>query len=376
MATSVNYGMGQYRFDKNYNYLSSNYYKVGASDDGKTWISDNSDRYGYININGHQEAWFSLPYTSDISGNSSDNAATPIVQYGETFYVRLTLPQNPEYTTTVNLKLCAGTNGKRGNESNIETERFQHLKRIVIPPTPRTDDNIYNPVILFDTDGINDTSLLKDNDAAVQLWPEGEFSRDRTTYQKGYIYERQNNNHSEYRYFTQSGNWSAGTLVKNVSFTTLTQKWKVVQNQKATITYDFVFSPKYNLTQGYSFLLMEIDRSDSHHSTIQYIGEDTNTYNGTRFELSDIELELYHVGNLLQGVSPQIQAGGTNNLSHIGIWGHPEQIFVINGEEIRIGQSGFYELNDFNITSLGAVVDPNNPTKDRFTIDYEYRIVK
>jgi hypothetical protein len=64
---------------------------------------------------------------------------------------------------------------------------------------------------------------------------------------------------------------------------------------------------------------------------------------------------------------------GVNALTHIGVWGHPEQILAINGEEIRIGQSGFYELNDFTITQLGVIV--NDPIKDRFTIDYEYKLI-
>ena len=43
----------------------------------------------------------------------------------------------------------------------------------------------------------------------------------------------------------------------------------------------------------------------------------------------------------------------------------------INGEEIRIGQSGYYELNDFNITNFGIVVKDAN---DRFSLDYQYKV--
>jgi hypothetical protein len=44
-------------------------------------------------------------------------------------------------------------------------------------------------------------------------------------------------------------------------------------------------------------------------------------------------------------------------------------MMAINGEEIKVGPSGYYELNDFEITSLGiACMDSN----DKFTIDYQY----
>jgi hypothetical protein len=42
----------------------------------------------------------------------------------------------------------------------------------------------------------------------------------------------------------------------------------------------------------------------------------------------------------------------------------------INGEELRIPQSGYFELNDFNITTFGIAADDTNP----FTLDYQYKI--
>jgi hypothetical protein len=43
---------------------------------------------------------------------------------------------------------------------------------------------------------------------------------------------------------------------------------------------------------------------------------------------------------------------------------------AINGEQIQIGKTGFYELDNFNITSLGVIVKDSNI--DRFSIDYEF----
>ena len=44
---------------------------------------------------------------------------------------------------------------------------------------------------------------------------------------------------------------------------------------------------------------------------------------------------------------------------------------AINGEEIRIGQSGYYELNDFDITHFSMLITGN---EDKFSIDYQYKI--
>ena len=60
-----------------------------------------------------------------------------------------------------------------------------------------------------------------------------------------------------------------------------------------------------------------------------------------------------------------------SKLNHIGVWGHPEMYLAINGEQIQIGKTGLYELDDFEITNLGVVVQ--DFAIDRFTIDYEFK---
>ena len=44
-------------------------------------------------------------------------------------------------------------------------------------------------------------------------------------------------------------------------------------------------------------------------------------------------------------------------------------MMAINGEEIQIGSSGYYELNDFEVNDLRVVADG---VKDTFTLDYQY----
>lgn len=44
-------------------------------------------------------------------------------------------------------------------------------------------------------------------------------------------------------------------------------------------------------------------------------------------------------------------------------------MFHIEGEEIRIGPSGYYELENFSVSELGIAAFGS---EDRFTIDIQY----
>lgn len=60
-----------------------------------------------------------------------------------------------------------------------------------------------------------------------------------------------------------------------------------------------------------------------------------------------------------------------NTIKRIGLWSHPGLMFSINGEELKIGSSGYYELNDFDITTLAVVADG---PEDKFVLDYQYQL--
>lgn len=59
------------------------------------------------------------------------------------------------------------------------------------------------------------------------------------------------------------------------------------------------------------------------------------------------------------------------SFNRIGIWGHPEQILGINGEQILIGPSGYYELSDYTINSLSVVA--KDFRTGAFTLDYTWQ---
>lgn len=369
MAKSTSYGMGQYRWNKNYKYIQNSMIGEKVTEENAEIPPD----YIEYHKTDYQDVKVKLPTFQ------SNNVTSPYLQYGSTYYMRLTVPQHNQYDTILNLKLCPE------NAGDIDASRFQQIKRLVVPKTPE-DDDVLSDVMLFEVPENECIDENKWGTIDVQLWDEyHDYKKWIKTHDlnnwpdqrnKGEIYfERINDNGDEqYRYYCNNG--QSILMTDKYQIGQIPQTWKMRDTNQSTVTFDFVFSPKYNLTGGYSYLLIETDRSEAYHQTIQYVEgtqEDKETYYGTRLNKEDVHIELYGVSNLIQNsttAGSQIQSG-TSSLSHIAVWGHPGLLLAINGEEIKIGQSGFYELDDFTINQLGVVV--RDPNKDRFTIDYEYK---
>ena len=46
-------------------------------------------------------------------------------------------------------------------------------------------------------------------------------------------------------------------------------------------------------------------------------------------------------------------------------------MMAINGEQIQIGSSGYYELNDFDIETFSVVA---KDYRDNFVVDYQFKV--
>ena len=352
MARTVSYGMGQYRFTKNYDYITELLDAAGSDS-----INNNLIRYqktGNASSGWYKDILVELPTVGDNK--------IPVVQYGQTYFLKLSVPQNRQYTITLNLKLCPAN-----TSDQPVLDRFQQIGRIEIPPTPE-DDDIYSEVVLYKSpinDGPIEVALIDADHDATETPISNHIV--------GAVYKEMQNGKVIYKKYTTSNN---GSEITKYNAARLIRSWEIVEGEKHIVTYKLAFSPKYNLAEGYRFLLIETDRNNLWSNEIQYVDESGNPYNGTYLDLPSVSVSLYSVNNLLAGGSSgtsQIKSG-TNTLNHIGVWGHPEQIITINGEEIKIGSSGFYEVKDYDITSLGMVVEDYDI--DRFTIDYEYKVTR
>jgi hypothetical protein len=92
-------------------------------------------------------------------------------------------------------------------------------------------------------------------------------------------------------------------------------------------------------------------------------------YYGRRISLTKDDVKVYKLKNLIAEKTGD--TGLPNPLTSIGVYSHPNLLMAINGEEIRVGPSGYYELNNFDITSLAIAARGDN---DKFTLDYQYKI--
>ena len=124
-------------------------------------------------------------------------------------------------------------------------------------------------------------------------------------------------------------------------------------------TFEIVISPNDNYT--YNQIYFELNR--------ELIDFNTQNEDGTYGRKMHITIErLDKIYNVIDFLSPSI--GGNRILKQIGIQGPPGLLMSINGEEIRIGRSGLYEITyGINITFIGFVVEAD---EKYFILDYQY----
>lgn len=358
----ISYGMGQYRYNKDTKYLNLLKDTDSSEEAIKYYISDTVFKYRDVAID--------LSYTPGVNLSPVNG-----VFYGNDYFLQLDIPRNKQYYITINLKLCA----ENANQE-IDRSKYQQLKQITINPISITND-IYKDIILFsyneNTDIVCFLKYLPENVTINETNESYSISSaDIAKVEDNTVYRDKNN--INYYYIKKENNeciiYKIDTTKKKIY--TLEKEWDNINNNTTSVFhFDLAFSPKYNLNNGYKYLLLEIDRNSIENQTLQYV-DSGQTYYGTFLDRQNISYSLYSVKNLIgipnDNNSPEI-ATESNNLNHIGVWGHPEQILIINGEEIKIGRNGFYELNDYKITRLGVINDANVDDSN-FIIDYEYQI--
>lgn len=122
-------------------------------------------------------------------------------------------------------------------------------------------------------------------------------------------------------------------------------------------SYEIVISPN----NTYNRILFELQREL----------EDYNTINadGTYGRICNIYIDrLDEVYNVINYLNPLINK---SNLLQIGVQSAPGLLMCINGEEIKVGRSGLYEiLNGYKISFIGFIVEPDD--NKYFILDYQY----
>lgn len=123
--------------------------------------------------------------------------------------------------------------------------------------------------------------------------------------------------------------------------------------------FEIILSPNDNHT--YNQIYFQLNRE-----LIDYNMQNPDGTYGRKINISVDRLdEIYNVINYLN-----TSIDNKNRLKQIGVQGPPGLLMSINGEAIRIGRSGLYEINNgINTTFIGFIVETN---EKYFILDYQY----
>ena len=123
-------------------------------------------------------------------------------------------------------------------------------------------------------------------------------------------------------------------------------------------TFDIVIAP--NAT--YNNIQFILNRVVDDYNTV----DENNTY-GRKMNINiDSLKEIY---NVIETLNPSIDNLG--RLKQIGVQSAPGLMMSIEGELIRVGRSGIYEINNgVSIKYIGFIVEPND--NKYFVLDYQY----
>ena len=140
-----------------------------------------------------------------------------------------------------------------------------------------------------------------------------------------------------------------------------TQKIKTIEIEAGSgfTVFEMVVTPNDNYI--YDRILFELERGN-----IDYTIDNEDGTFGRKISMSVERLdEIYNVINYL---NPFIN--NTGILKQIGVQGDPGLIMSIDGEEIRIGRSGLYEIRSgIEVTFIGFIIEDN---EKYFVLDYQY----
>lgn len=129
-------------------------------------------------------------------------------------------------------------------------------------------------------------------------------------------------------------------------------------------TFDIVFTP--NAT--YNLIVFVLARTTEDYNVIE------NSQYGRIMDITVNENNIYLMTNIIDTLASTY---GLTELTRIGVQGPTGLMMSINGEQIKIGKTGIYELNDVNIkiTYLGFALKDNVLNVDgydNFILDFEY----
>ena len=323
MADTIQYGMGQIRYNNTSTYMSA--CNFTSSSVNVLVSSDNqSDVYQDVILK-----------KSNFSFDSN-----------KAYLLKIKIPKDLNYNNTYRIKLVAASDTS-ATVLDPDTVTYQMVKYINVPKETNTLNS--SRVIIYPVDNNED------------LWTEGDYitkvaiAVDKNTAEPSDVYY----NNGKY-YIKGETDEVEDQEIKNKNEVILNHSW-ASGHSISGVDFSFIFSPR-DSDETYNQIWIEMFR-ETYDQDIYSDG-----IYGRKIDLDgDIfEAEVYELENLIDNIAD------VDTLTHIGVYSHPNTIMSINGEEIRVGQSGYYELNNFEIKSFGIAAETDD---DKFIIDYQYQTI-
>lgn len=129
------------------------------------------------------------------------------------------------------------------------------------------------------------------------------------------------------------------------------------EDSQEYVIVQIVFNPIVDFDQ----LVLKLSRTASDYAKMNNDGSA-----GRIIEVDEEGCKCYQIQNILDSLS------GVNEFIKIGVQGPTGLLMCINGEEIRIGPSGLYEIkNGYKVNFMGFVITEEFQN-DHFLLDYQY----
>lgn len=262
---------------------------------------------------------------------------------GTDYYFFIAIPQDLSYNMTFNIKLM---------KNETMSQSYQFIKQIVVYKGGNTNYT-------------HDVALYEKSDGTVAvMFPIVRDTANSIVTVKDALYYQETDSGTEF--FLGTGTRDGYIATSNVNMIKMTEVWRESE-EPIYAGFDMVFRP---IEGGFSRIVLEMLRTTEDYS----IQSQQTRSDGTQYIQYGRTLDpkklaghitLYSLNNLVD----TIHKNGT--LTRIGVWSHPNLVMAVNGEEIRVGPSGYYEDDVIKVSSLGIVAPPGDYS-NMFTCDYTY----
>lgn len=376
IATQSNYSMGQHR----------GVYSSSSFDTYRTDVNVLSDGPYFAIKNSEKDD--SLPFRDPLIRPNGE------FQAGTTYFVRLQINRHAFKDMTYAIKLIKPDSYK-DNYGFYDEKDYQYLKRVTVNNSSFTNGNDENVAIVtvyktsLETEegstpeGSNSEELIaeevipSEESSAGESGTEGSGTQTKPTvrYFSSLSSASKNTNENEATAAAEGFDVIETDSFVNLSYSGTPEpigsfKISLLENSSSESAeiVEVLFTP----TKNYPAIVIEKERDNSDWTTFFEDGEDS--FNGFETSIRS-DVKIYSLKNLLkitEGEDSAI-AAKPNKISKIGVWGRSNLCLNCNGEEIRIGPRGYYEMSfdeTLGLSSFGVLAESESDFP--FLIDYEY----